>query len=122
MRKKKGQKVYMAIKVDLEKAYDNLDWHFLEDTLLDVSFSRIFTKLIMALITTCSMQVLQNGSFTEKFHLERGVRQEDPLFPYLFVLCIKGLVHGISYAIHKNDWKTNKVKMKWATYFPFVFC
>ena len=58
MRKKKGQNGYMAIQVDLEKAYDRLDWHFLEDTLLDVRFSKDFTKLIMACVSTCSMQVL----------------------------------------------------------------
>ena len=64
----------MTIKVGLEKAYDRLGWQFLEDTLLDISFSRNFTKLIMVCMITCSMQVLWNDSLTNKFYLKRGVR------------------------------------------------
>ena len=105
MKKKKGKKGFMAIKVDLEKAYDRLDWEFLEDTLLDIRLSRRFTSLIMACVTTCSMQILWNGSPTEKFKTTRGIRQGDPLSPYLFVLCIERLAHKISYAINLKEWK-----------------
>ena len=73
MKKKKGQKGFMAIKVDLEKAYDRLDQDFLEDTLVDLGFSSTFISLIMACVSTYSVQILWNGSVMEKFNPTRGI-------------------------------------------------
>lgn len=53
----------------------------------------------MACITTASMNVLWNGEVTDDFTPTRCIRQGDPISPYLFVLCIEWLSHGIRKAI-----------------------
>lgn len=67
MRVKKGKDRWMAIKVDLEKAYDWIRWEFVEDTLNDVSFSHNFIRVIIHCISSCTMQLLQNGCLTNEF-------------------------------------------------------
>ena len=78
----------MAIKVDLEKAYDMLKWEFIRDTLRDARFSIDFTNLIMECISSTSMQILWDGELTSEFSPSRGIRQGDLLSPYIFVLCV----------------------------------
>lgn len=48
----------MAIKVDLEKAYDRLDWNFIAHTLREIGFQEQFTNVIMTCIGTASMKVI----------------------------------------------------------------
>lgn len=64
----------MAIKVDLEKAYDRLNWGFLFDTLKDVGFSDHMTSIIMTCVSSCRMRVNWNGEPTEYFSTSRGIR------------------------------------------------
>lgn len=79
--RKKNATKSMAIKIDLQKAYDWLIWEFIEDTLREASFPDNFVKLIMFCITLVSMQVLWNGVPTEKFLPSRGIRQGNPISP-----------------------------------------
>lgn len=51
----------IALKIDLEKAYDRIDLHFLRDTLIDIGFDLPFVKIIMEGVTSCSIKVLWNG-------------------------------------------------------------
>ena len=64
----------MAIKVDLEKAYDRLNWSFIFDTLKLTRIPIQLSRLIMECITTTKMRVLWNGETTEEFSPERGIR------------------------------------------------
>ena len=81
MRRKQGSTGWMAIKVDLEKAFDRLHWNFIEDTLKDANIPEVLTRTIMHCLTTSSMQVLWNGYPTEEFKPSIGIRQGDPLSP-----------------------------------------
>ena len=58
MQKNKGNKGFMAIKVDLEKANDRLDWDFLLDTLKKLGFNDLFINLIFKFVFTYSIQVV----------------------------------------------------------------
>ena len=64
MRYKKGRQGWMAIKVDLEKAYDRVDWCFLENTLQHIGIGEKLLPLIMKCVTSTSLNVLWNGEKT----------------------------------------------------------
>lgn len=105
MRNMKRRRGKVAVKIDLEKAYDRLKWEFVVDTLQDIGFEGSFVELVHACMSSCSMEVLFNGERTEKFHPSRGIRQGDPISPYLFVLCIERLGHLIHKAVERGEWK-----------------
>ena len=105
MRKKKGDTGFMAIKVDLEKAYDRLSWSFIQDTLRDVGIPENLVEVICWCITSSSMQILWNGGASSKFTPTHGIRQGDPISPYIFVLCIEKLSQLISLAVSHKIWE-----------------
>ena len=78
----------MAIKIDLEKAYDRVNWKFLIQCLREISLPENFIQIIEHCIGSASLQLLWNGGKADVFHASRGVRQGDPMAPYLFVICI----------------------------------
>lgn len=71
---KKGKKKWMALKIDLEKAYDRVSWDFIEDTLEDASVPYRLARVIMSCILSSSMQISWNGVLSEQFKPTRGVR------------------------------------------------
>ncbi|KAK4271434.1 hypothetical protein QN277_020133 [Acacia crassicarpa] len=105
MGKNKSKKGLMAIKIDMEKAYDRISWLFLKQVLLEVGFDNNLVNLIINCVSSVSYNVLWNGSLTEFFHPLRGIRQGDPLSPLLFVLCMDKLSHLISDEVESGIWK-----------------
>ena len=67
MSRKTGKKGFMAIKVDLEKAYDRLNWDFIFVTLQQTGLPIHLSRLIMECVTSASMSILWNGEATEAF-------------------------------------------------------
>ncbi|QHO46030.1 LINE-1 retrotransposable element ORF2 protein [Arachis hypogaea] len=110
IRNKKGGKGWMAIKIDLEKVYDRLKWSFINDTLMDIGFPSHITNLIYGCISSARMRVLWNGDELEEFTPSRGIRQGDPISPYLFVLCIEHLSQLIDAAVEHGFWKPIHLK------------
>ncbi|GMI90227.1 hypothetical protein HRI_002692000 [Hibiscus trionum] len=105
---KTGQKSWMALKVDLEKAYDRLEWDFIVETLRALGLPDKFIGLVMSCVRSVETQVIWNGTISEAFKPSQGIRQGDPLSPYLFVLCMKRLSQAIYDRIEKNGWRSIK--------------
>ena len=102
--KLKGREGYMAVKVDLEKAYDRLEWSFIHKVLQAFHFPLSIIKLIMSCVSSSTISVLVNGAALESFSPSRGIRQGDPLSPYLFILCMEYLGSLIEEKCSKGDW------------------
>ena len=88
----------MALKTDITKAYDRLEWSFLEETMKHMGFNTKWISWIMKCVTTVSYSVLINGSPHGNIIPGRGIRQGDPLSPYLFILCAEVLSHMMKQA------------------------
>lgn len=93
----------MAIKVDLEKAYNKIEWSFIRKVLINANFPHNMVNLIMGCMSSVSTSILFNGGIEPILPLE-GIKQGDPLSPYLFVLCMEILGHHIEEKCSKKSW------------------
>ena len=94
---------YMSLKLDMRKAYDRVEWKFLEQIMLKMGFASKWIQLISAYIRSVSFSIMLNGQPHGLIHPTRGLRQGDPLSPYLFLLATEVLHAFFSKAEAKGE-------------------
>lgn len=99
----------LLFKIDFAKAYDLVEWRFLEEMLNFFNFDRRWTRWIMECVSTAHAFILVNGSPSGEFKLERGLRQGDPLSLFLYLLVAEGLNILVSRAVENGWFKAAKL-------------
>ncbi|XP_062118791.1 secreted RxLR effector protein 78-like [Humulus lupulus] len=94
-----------AIKIDLSKAYDTVDWLFLEGLLKALKFPINFIGWIMSCVRNTTYFLVMNGRVQGKFKGGKGLRQGDPMSPLLFVLIMEYLTRNLHYAALKSPFR-----------------
>ncbi|KAA3459952.1 reverse transcriptase [Gossypium australe] len=111
-KKRRGSsKKGFALKIDMSKAYDRIELGFLENMMRRLGFCEDWILLVMRCITSVAYSVVLNGRIGEEFCPQRGLRQGDPLSPYLFLICVKGFSRIIALAKREGRLFRTKIGM-----------
>ncbi|KAL6194667.1 hypothetical protein ACLB2K_035748 [Fragaria x ananassa] len=106
-----GDQPHCVLKLDISKAYDRVEWVFLQGVLTKFGFDEKLVELIMRCVRSVSLSILWNGEAVGLINPTRGLRQGDPLSPYLFLMVSEGLtgllqkadregmIHGVKAAV-----------------------
>jgi hypothetical protein len=103
IRRRKRKTPLCAVKLDMVKAYDRVEWIFLEKMMQKMGFSQGWVDMVMRCITTVRFNVKLNGGLSENFLPSRGLRQGDPISPYLFLFCVEGFSALLKEAQQANE-------------------
>ena len=90
-RRTQGNRGLAGLKIDISKAYDRLEWGFIRNMMMRFGFHEVWIDRIMTFISTVSYGFLYNGMEMGRVIPTRGVRQGDPISPYIYIMCAEGL-------------------------------
>ncbi|XP_027126082.2 uncharacterized protein [Coffea arabica] len=101
--KRQGKESFMAIKLDMAKAYDRVEWHFLQAMMQKMGFCARWINWITSCLSSVTYSFNCNGESKGFVTPERGIRQGDPLSPYLFLICSEGFSNPLKKAEERKD-------------------
>jgi len=107
--KTRGEGRYVALKLDISKAYDCMDWDYLRAVLNKMSFHNRWTHWIHRCLESVDYFVLVIGEQVGPIIPGRGLRQGDPLSSYLLIICAEGLSSLIREEEMRGDLTGTKV-------------
>ncbi|GJY70046.1 RNA-directed DNA polymerase, eukaryota [Tanacetum coccineum] len=102
---KRKNKQAFIFKVDFAKAYDSVRWDYLLDVLIAFGFGPNWCKWIRGILSSAMASILVNGSPTSEFPFYCGLKQGDPLAPFLFILIMESLHISVSKAVDEGVFK-----------------
>ncbi|XP_076913004.1 uncharacterized protein LOC143571474 [Bidens hawaiensis] len=106
---KRSRRKGMLFKVDIEKAYDSLCWGFSDEVMKQMNFPDRWRGWVMAIISMSKASILVNGSPTLEFVGSKGLRQGDPISPFLFIFAMEALTGFMKEACVLDVFKGIKV-------------
>ena len=107
--KPSGRNKRMTIKTDMSKTYDRMEWSFIDEVMRKMGFSKVWITWIMRCVTLVKYKVLMNGQPRENIVPERGLRKEDHLSPFIFILRTEALIGLLNHA--KNQGKITRIRV-----------
>ncbi|GKC65640.1 RNA-directed DNA polymerase, eukaryota, reverse transcriptase zinc-binding domain protein [Tanacetum coccineum] len=116
---KAKKKQTMVFKVDFEKAYDSVRWDFLNDVMKKFGFGEKWCNWIRKCLQTSRGSVLVNGSPTQEFQFYKGLKQGDPLLPFLFILVMESLHTSFQRVVEGGFFKG--IKLNSSLYMSHLF-
>lgn len=101
-RNKHGRIGEVVLKLDISKAYDRVSWAFLRRRMQAMGFCEQWIEWMMLYVKTVTYNFSLNGLLIGPVVPKKGLRQGDPLSPYLFLLCVEGLSNAIDDALNQE--------------------
>lgn len=92
----------MALKLDVSKAYDRVNWRFLQHPMKQMGYADKWISWMMLCVSTVSYSVNLNGPQIGPINPRKGLRQGDSLSPYLFLFFVEGLSRSLKRAADEN--------------------